>query len=90
MVVLKISTQRLNRSMCARAASSVLKSRHLHDPVLVATDGAPGLIRAIEEVFPRSLRQRCLAHRIRNLEAKVPAELWAELVKTTLRRRLHR
>jgi len=56
-----------------------LKSRGLVDPLLVVTDGAPGLIRAVEEVFPRSLRQRCLAHRIRNLEAKVPAELWREL-----------
>lgn len=56
-----------------------LKSRGLRDPVLVITDGAPGLIRAVEEVFPRSLRQRCLAHRIRNLEAKVPAELWPEV-----------
>jgi transposase-like protein len=56
-----------------------LKSRGLRDPVLVATDGAPGLIRAVEEVFPRSLRQRCLAHRIRNLEAKIPAELWPEV-----------
>jgi putative transposase len=56
-----------------------LKSRGLKDPVLVVTDGAPGLIRAVEEVFPRSLRQRCLAHRIRNLEGKVPAELWNEV-----------
>jgi transposase-like protein len=56
-----------------------LKARGLVDPVLVITDGAPGLIRAVEEVFPRSLRQRCLAHRIRNLEAKVPAELWREV-----------
>jgi len=56
-----------------------LKSRRLRDPVLVITDGAPGLIRAVEEVFPRSLRQRGLAHRIRNLEAKVPAELWPEV-----------
>lgn len=56
-----------------------LKSRGLVDPLLVVTDGAPGLIRAVEEVFPRSLRQRCLAHRIRNLEAKVPAELWREV-----------
>ena len=39
-----------------------LKSRGLVDPVLVATDGAPGLIRAVAEVLPRSLRQRCLAH----------------------------
>jgi putative transposase len=56
-----------------------LKARGLADPVLVVTDGAPGLIRAVEEVFPRSLRQRCLAHKIRNLEAKVPAERWREV-----------
>jgi putative transposase len=56
-----------------------LKSRGLIDPVLVVTDGAPGLIRAVEDVFPKSLRQRCLAHRIRNLEAKVPAKLWPEV-----------
>lgn len=56
-----------------------LKSRGLADPVLVITDGAPGLIRAVEEVCPRSLRQRCLAHRIRNLQAKVPEEWWPEV-----------
>jgi len=56
-----------------------LKARGLADPILVASDGAPGLIRAVEEVFPRALRQRCLAHKIRNLEAKVPAERWREV-----------
>ena len=56
-----------------------MKARNLNDPVLVSTDGAPGLIRAVEEVFPKSLRQRCLAHKMRNLEAKVPAEMWREL-----------
>lgn len=56
-----------------------LKASGLIDPVLVITDGAPGLIRAVEEVFPKSLRQRCLAHRVRNLEAKVPQERWREL-----------
>ncbi len=56
-----------------------LKARGLCDPILVASDGAPGLIRAVEEVFPRALRQRCLAHKIRNLEAKVPAERWREV-----------
>jgi putative transposase len=56
-----------------------LKARGLVDPILVITDGAPGLIRAAEEVLPRSLRQRCLAHKVRNLEAKVPAELWREV-----------
>ena len=56
-----------------------LKARGLHDPILGTTDGAPGLIRAFDEVFPRSLRQRCLAHKIRNLEQKVPQERWREV-----------
>jgi transposase-like protein len=56
-----------------------LRARGMNDPILVISDGAPGLLRAIEEVFPRSLRQRCLAHKIRNLEAKVPEERWREV-----------
>src|SRR3712207_5186697 len=32
----------------------------------------------MEECFPRSARQRCLAHRMRNLAVKVPADLWPE------------
>lgn len=56
-----------------------LKARGLTDPLLVVTDGAPGLIRAADEIFPRSLRQRCLAHKMRNLQAKVPAERWREI-----------
>jgi putative transposase len=56
-----------------------LKARGLADPILVVTDGAPGLIRAAEEVFAHSLRQRCLAHKVRNLESKVPEERWREL-----------
>ena len=31
-----------------------------------------------EECFPRSARQRCLAHRMRNLAVKVPTDLWPE------------
>lgn len=48
-----------------------LTGRGLRAPLLVITDGAPGLISAIEQVFDRSLRQRCLIHRARNLVAKV-------------------
>jgi transposase-like protein len=56
-----------------------LKARGMKDPILASTDGAPGLIRAVEECLPRTLRQRCLAHKMRNLESKVPAELWREV-----------
>lgn len=56
-----------------------LRVRNLNEPLLMVSDGAPGLIRALEEVFPKTLRQRCLAHRMRNLEGKVPAERWREV-----------
>jgi transposase-like protein len=42
-----------------------LKDRGLASPLLVISDGAPGLISAIEQVFPKALRQRCLIHRSR-------------------------
>ena len=58
--------------------------RGLQTPVLVTTDGAPGLIRAVEEVFPDSLRQRCLAHKTRNVTDKVPDSVRAE-VKNAIR-----
>ncbi len=60
----------------ARAFFQDLRARGLGDPLLVVSDGAPGIIRAIEECFPRSARQRCLAHRMRNLAVKVPTDLW--------------
>ena len=37
-----------------------LKDRGLASPLLIISDGAPGLIGAIEQVYPRALRQRCL------------------------------
>ncbi|HEY1863295.1 MAG TPA: IS256 family transposase [Roseiarcus sp.] len=61
-----------------RAFFQDLRARGLGDPLLVVSDGAPGVIRAIEECFPRSARQRCLAHRMRNLAVKVPTDLWPE------------
>ena len=44
----------------------------------MTSDGAPGIIKAIEVCFPRAARQRCLAHRIRNLAIKVPEDVWPE------------
>jgi transposase-like protein len=55
-----------------------LRRRGLPDALLVASDGAPGMIRAIEECLPRSIRQRCLAHKMRNLQSKMPEDVWPE------------
>ena len=57
-----------------------LIGRGLAAPMLIVADGAPGLIRAIEEFWPTSDRQRCCVHRARNLYAKLP-ELERERVK---------
>ncbi len=55
-----------------------MRARRLGDPLLVVSDGAPGIVKALETCFPRSERQRCLAHRMRNLAAKVPEDRWPE------------
>ncbi|WP_419906913.1 IS256 family transposase [Hoeflea sp.] len=55
-----------------------MRGRSLGDPLLVVSDGAPGIVKAIETCFVRSARQRCLAHRMRNLAAKVPEDLWPD------------
>jgi transposase-like protein len=49
-----------------------LVRRGLRSPWLVVTDGAPGLIKAIEELWPEADRQRCTVHRLRNIVAKLP------------------
>jgi transposase-like protein len=56
-----------------------LKNRGLASPLLVISDGAPGLIAAIEQAYPKALRQRCLIHRCRNILAKIPAGMQAEV-----------
>jgi len=46
--------------------------RNMRRPLLVVSDGAAGLIRAVDEVFYRSRRQRCIAHKLRNIISKLP------------------
>ena len=48
-----------------------LTGRGLRAPLLGISDGAAGLTGAFARAFPRSLRQRCLVHRARNVLAKV-------------------
>src|SRR5919204_1838260 len=49
-----------------------LIGRGLGAPMLIVADGAPGLIKAIEQCWPASDRQHCSVHRARNLIAKLP------------------
>lgn len=54
-----------------------LVKRGLPTPLTVTTDGAPGLLRAVDEVWPKSLRVRCWAHKMRNILGKVPEDAQA-------------
>ncbi|MDQ3632398.1 MAG: IS256 family transposase [Actinomycetota bacterium] len=49
-----------------------LTARGLPAPLLIVADGAPGLIAATEQLWPRADRQRCTVHRVRNVLAKLP------------------
>ena len=49
-----------------------LIARGLGAPMLIVADGAPGLIKAVEQCRPASDRQHCAVHRVRNLLAKLP------------------
>lgn len=55
-----------------QALARDLIARGLGAPMLIVADGAPGLIKAIEQCWPASDRQHCAVHRLRNLLAKLP------------------
>jgi putative transposase len=49
-------------------------SRGLRVPLSVTSDGAPGLLNAVTQVFPRSLRLRCWYHKMGNIRSKLSAD----------------
>jgi transposase-like protein len=44
-----------------------LVRRGMSEPMLTIIDGCPGLIKAVDEVFPESDKQRCTKHRTENV-----------------------
>jgi transposase-like protein len=62
-----------------------LIDRGLKPPQLIISDGNPGLLRAIGDVWANVPRQRCVVHRIWNVLARVPKKRQAEI-----KRALHR
>lgn len=81
---------RLARTESEAAWTQLLTSlytRGLHGErlELIITDGAPGLIRAVETVYPLVARQRCWAHMMRNVVGACPKRL-ADQVATAARK----
>jgi transposase-like protein len=46
--------------------------RGLRPPALVIADGAPGIWKAVRELWPEALEQRCTVHALRNVTSKLP------------------
>lgn len=56
-----------------------LAGRGLRAPVLIIIDGHAGLRRAVSEIWPHAAVQRCVVHKLRNLEAHAPKRSLDEL-----------
>jgi transposase-like protein len=56
-----------------------LVKRGMRTPVTITTDGALGLIKAIDALWPKSLRIRCWFHKMQNFQQKVPVRAWPEV-----------
>lgn len=67
-----------SESACTAFVRDMVR-RGLPVPTLVTTDGAPALMAAVETAWPRSLRQRCLVHKVRNVLDKVPEGVKQEM-----------
>jgi transposase-like protein len=65
---------------CWTAFFRDMVARGLRLPTTVTTDGAPGMIKAVEAVFQKSIRIRCWFHRLANIRAKLPDEDAAEVM----------
>lgn len=55
-------------------------TRGLRMPTTVTSDGAGGLINAIETIFDRSVRIRCWYHRLSNIRTKLPDDAAPEVL----------
>jgi putative transposase len=46
--------------------------RGMRAPALVVADGAPGIWKAVSELWPEALEQRCTVYALRNMTSKLP------------------
>jgi putative transposase len=57
-----------------------MKNRGLEDPLLVVSDGNGGVIKAIDNYFKTSYRQRCVKHKMDNVLDAIPKEKHGEVL----------
>jgi transposase-like protein len=77
-VLLSLSTTNSESyESCLEVLRDLVK-RGMPTPVTITTDGARGLTKAIDAMWPKALRIRCWFHKMQNLQQKVPAQAWPE------------
>jgi len=77
-VLLSLSTaNRESQEGCLEVLRDLLK-RGLQTPVTITTDGAVGLTKAVDAIWPKALRIRCWFHKMQNLQQQVPPQAWPE------------
>jgi len=77
-VLLTLSTANTESyESCLEVLRDLVK-RGLQTPVTITTDGAPGLTKAIDVMWPKAWRIRCWFHKMQNLQQKVPPQAWPE------------
>lgn len=58
-----------------------MTERGLRPPLLYCSDDCPGLRKALKAVWPKSLPQKCQAHKMRNILGKLPRGVQGEMKK---------
>jgi putative transposase len=77
-VLLSLSTANSESyESCLEVLRDLVK-RGLQTPLTITTDGAVGLTKAIDAIWPKALRIRCWFHQMQNLQQKVPPQAWPE------------
>jgi putative transposase len=77
-VLLSLSTTNSESYEGCREVLRGLVKRGMQTPVTITTDGAGGLTKAVDAMWPKSLRIRCWFHTRQNRQQKVPARAWPE------------
>ncbi len=63
---------------CVEVLRGLVK-RGMRTPITITTDGALGLTKAIDTMWPKALRIRCWFHKMQNFQQKVPTRAWPEV-----------
>lgn len=78
-VLLALDVRGGEREEAWRGFLEDLTSRGLRAPRLAIIDGSPGLAKALDVIWPKVERQRCVVHKLRNLLSHAPERLHEEI-----------